>query len=305
VNHLSLVLPLLVAATFGVTGPAVARRLPPRHAVWLLSAGGAIATLSALAVLALLGFVLVAQQPDVAREGHWSVSALRAHAPVDRAVGAAALVAAAAAAVVLVVVALRRGRALHAAYRSARSLDGAGGELVVADDPSAGAYAVPGHPGRIVVGTRLLAALSGPERRALLAHERAHLDHGHHWHLAAVALTAGVNPLLAPLRQAAEHAVERAADEYAAAQVGDRRVVASALARAALFRGAHPAAAFAAAAHAVPVRVAALLASPPRPRPLLVGLMLLVLLLALGSALLATEQTDHLVDFAMRVQSGR
>src|SRR4051794_35740581 len=208
-TYVVLGLPALVAASFGVVAPRVARRFPPAHATWLLSAGGAVAALSGLALLALLGFVTVGEQPAVAEEGHWSVSAVRAHAPVDGAVASAALAALLIAAAAGLVVAARRGRTVLAAYRSCRDLPGEDGELVVVPRTSAGAYALPGRPGRIVVSRPLLGELSAGERQALLAHERAHLEHAHHWHLAVVAVTTAVNPLLLGLRGAAAQAGQR------------------------------------------------------------------------------------------------
>ena len=296
-TRVALLLPLLVAAGFGLCAPVLARRLPPRQATWLLSAGAVLAALCGLAVLGLVGSVLLGEQPSIAREGHWSGAALRARAPVDAVIGAAGLAAAAAALAAGLHVALRRGRALLATHRLCRDLPAAADGLVVVADPAAGAYALPGRPGRIVVAQPLLAALSAPERRALLAHERAHLRHRHHWHLAAVALAAAVNPLLLPARRAAGHAAERWADEEAALATGDRRVVATALARAALLTGGRPPA-LSAAAHAVPLRVAALLAAPPRPRPGLAGAVVLLLVVGACAAAVATEHTEDLFDLA-------
>ncbi len=296
-----LALPLLVSACFGVLGPGLARRLPPRHATWLLSGGATVTALSGLAVLVLLGSTLVGQEPEIAREGHWSVTALRAHAPVDRDVGLLALLVAVAAAAAAVAVAARRGRAVLAAYRACRELPSSSGELVVVADAAAAAYALPGRPGRIVVAQSLLAALSGPERRALFAHERAHLKHAHHWHLTLVTVAATLNPLLQPLRRAVHHAVERWADEAAATEVGDRRVVASAVARAAVLGGRGPASALAAGSHAVPQRVAALLGPSPRSRPGLMALTSLLLLAGAAAAAIAARETEDLFELAMRI----
>src|SRR4051794_37215326 len=304
-TYVVLGLPALVAASFGVVAPRVARRFPPAHATWLLSAGGAVAALSGLALLALLGFVTVGEQPAVAEEGHWSVSAVRPRAPVGGAVPSAALAALLIAAGAGLVVAARRGRTVLAAYRSCRDLSGEAGELVVVPRTSAGAYALPGRPGRIVVSQPLLGELSAAQRRALLAHERAHLEHGHHWHLAVVGVITAVNPLLLGLRGAADQAVERWADEDAAVEVGDRRVVASALVAAALFLGPRPSAALAAAANAVPARVAALLTSPPQRRWIPMALVALLLLAGVASVFLAEKQGEHLFEFAMRAGQAR
>ncbi|MFI1994955.1 M56 family metallopeptidase [Actinoplanes sp. NPDC020271] len=109
--------------------------------------------------------------------------------------------------------------------------------MVVADWARPMAVAVPGtarRPGHLLVTTGILRLLDPDERRVLFAHERAHLEHRHHLLVAAAAAAAAVNPLLVPVRDAVAYLVERWADEEAAAQVGDRRLAAKAVARAAL-----------------------------------------------------------------------
>jgi Zn-dependent protease with chaperone function len=106
--------------------------------------------------------------------------------------------------------------------------------FVVLPSERAAAYALPGRPGRIVVTVGMLRALDGPERRALLAHEQAHLRYKHHRYVALASLAAAILPVLAPVAARVRYATERWADEVAAATVGDRAVVARALARASL-----------------------------------------------------------------------
>lgn len=145
-------------------------------------------------------------------------------------------------------------------------------DVAVLPDDTAYAYALPGTPGRVVVSTGMLAGLAADEREALLAHERAHLAHRHHRHLLATQLAACVNPFLRPLQHAVAYSAERWADEESAQAVGDRRVTARAVARAALVSHWAPApgfAAFAAPAATpgpVPRRVAALLGPVPAAR---------------------------------------
>ncbi|WP_307624007.1 M56 family metallopeptidase [Streptomyces sp. V3I7] len=165
---------------------------------------------------------------------------------------------------------LRQARA----FRVARMQAGRGpavGDLCVVDSPHPDAYALPGRPHRIVVTTAMLRSLDAAEREALFAHERAHNKGGHHYFLAAAELAAHCHPALRPVRATVRLAVERAADETAADSVGDRRLLARAIARAALAM--HPARpdrpdfAPAATAGPVPQRVQALLsgaAAPPR-----------------------------------------
>ena len=295
----AIVLALAMAACFGPVAARFASRLPPRHATWLISAGAVTSALCALAVLGLLAFVLVGQLPLFADEGHWSTAALRHHEITEPGVAAVSLALLLAAGAALLLAARRQALALLAAYRSCRDMPG---ELVVLRDGPAQAAAVPGRPGRVVVAESLLVALSGPERRALLAHERAHLAHGHHWHRGAVTLAAAANPLLAPLRSAIVYATERWADEDAAAEVGDRRQVATALARTALIaRGPGPGVRLALAAQAVPARVAAMLVRPPRARPLLIVALAAIPLIGALAALDLLEQTDRVFDLAARV----
>jgi hypothetical protein len=132
------------------------------------------------------------------------------------------------------------------------------------------AYALPGRPHRIVVTTAMLRSLGPAEREALFAHERAHNRAGHHYFLAVAELTAHCHPALRRVRETVRLAAERDADEAAATAVGDRRLIATAIARAALAGHASPTTRpdFAPAATTGPVsqRVAALL-GPARKRP--------------------------------------
>ncbi|MBV2151422.1 M56 family metallopeptidase [Kitasatospora sp. SUK 42] len=189
--------------------------------------------------------------------------------------------------------------------------------LAVLDDARADAFALPGRlrrpgrpgePGRIVVTSGMLRALSGPERAALLAHERAHLAARHHLFLALAEHAADLHPALRPLRAPLGYHLERWADEVAAARVGDRAVTARAVGRAALAASRAPWPArprLVAAAHSGPVprRVAALLQPRPSATP---GTRLRAVALALaaclalsaGATLEATADLHHTVEAA-------
>ncbi|GAA4965517.1 hypothetical protein GCM10023238_36480 [Streptomyces heliomycini] len=107
--------------------------------------------------------------------------------------------------------------------------------MVVLPDGAPYAYALPGgRRDRVVVTTAMLDCLEPAERRALFAHERAHLAARHHRFLLAVQLAARANPFLRPLRTAVAYTAERWADEGAAQAVGSRRTVARAIGKAAL-----------------------------------------------------------------------
>lgn len=286
--------PPAVCALLALVAPRLARRLPPRPAAWWLTCAALVAAGGWAGSLALLAFTGFGQIPAVAELGSWSAGVLRATAPVARltSVGSALLLAVTA--VALARAADRNVRLLVVAHRDCRALPGAG-DLAVIDDDRVEAYAVPGLPGRaqgraagrLVVSSGMLRTLPGPEREALLAHERAHLRHQHHLFLLALHLAASACPLLRPLAAEGAFTVERWADEHAAAVVGDRAVVARALARAALAgqhdSGQHAArpsgARLAATGGPVPRRIRALLAAPPAPRrlPLVAGGLVLAL----------------------------
>jgi Zn-dependent protease with chaperone function len=298
--HLSVYLPLLFSALFGLAAPVLAPRLPPTVGTWLLSGGGLFAAAGSTASLALLGFTLVGQSPLLAARGHWSDAALRHSDPVFEPIAIVALAVLAVLAVRFAAAGVRRLTALRDAYRLAASLPASGGELAVIDDPGQHAYAVPGRPGRIVVATGLLRALDAGERRAVLAHERSHLAHRHHLHHTVAHLAAAANPLLRRLPAAVALSTERWADE-AAAVTCHRDTVADALTRAAVGGTrvlAAPAVVLAAAATQVAARVQALRAPAPRLTMWRVGL-LVALLVATAAALLeAAHDTERLVELA-------
>jgi Zn-dependent protease with chaperone function len=298
--HLSVYLPLLFSAVFGLTAPVLGRRLPPAVGTWLLSVGGLLAAAGAAASLTLLGFTLVGQSSLLADRGHWSDTTLRHADPVAAPIAAAATVAVLALAIRFVAAGLRRLTALRDAYRLAAVLPAAGGELAVIDHPGQQAYAVPGRPGRIVVSTGLLRTLNVGERRAVLAHERAHLIHRHHLHQTIAHLAAAANPLLRRLPAAVALSTERWADEDAAATC-HRDTVADAVTHAASSSGhrlATPPVVLAAAVTDVTHRVLALRA--PAARLTLWRVALLVgLLTAITAAVLeAAHDTERLFELA-------
>ncbi|GJF25005.1 hypothetical protein SHO565_55690 [Streptomyces sp. HO565] len=119
-----------------------------------------------------------------------------------------------------------------------------------------------------MVATAVLRRLGPVERRALFAHERAHLAGRRHRFLLAVQLASRVNPFLSPLRTAVTCTAERWADEEAARTVGSRRGVAHAIGKVALVSRGVPVVTPAGVAGPGPVprRVAALLGPAPASR---------------------------------------
>ncbi|GAB2775013.1 M56 family metallopeptidase [Streptomyces daliensis] len=262
-------LPLILPLTALPIARLAEQHLHPRAATRLLTVFGCVLALCSTLCLALLMVVGTAQLPGNPLPDAWSDPEVRAVVPYDEvtgttAIGGLALVLGAGA------VTVRRHHRVRA--RALRALEGlppdAEPDLAVLPDDEPYAYALPGSPGRVVVSTSMLASLDASERHALLAHERAHLARGHHRYLLAVRLAGCANPLLRPLYAAVAYGAERWADEEAAHVVGDRKVTARAVAKAALVSRGAPAPGLAgfASAGPVPRRVAALLGPVPPAR---------------------------------------
>ncbi|WP_433445319.1 M48 family metalloprotease [Nonomuraea sp. CA-141351] len=301
--RIAVYLPMLTAALLAATAPWLARRLPPATATWLLVLAGVGVAASTTLTLILLAWTVVIESPAVAALGSWSPSAWDIRNPVPDAVAVLSLI------TLIAVLCSLAGTMTRLARRSAgvrEVLGGPGGDdrddVVVVDHNGIEAFAVayPRGRGRIVISTGMLHLLTEPERRALIAHEHAHLRHRHHRHRAVTAAASALNPLLWPLRRAVEFATERWADEQAVLAVGDRPLVAQALARAALARRGplHFPAAMSYDQLNVPERVRHLLQPRPHPRPLLTVAIVTVLVLTLAAAGDASEDTGHLLDQA-------
>ncbi|MGW2822485.1 M48 family metalloprotease [Streptomyces sp. NPDC001443] len=299
---ISVYVPLVVTAVLSVLAPRVARPLAPRTAVRALACAALVATVGWTGSMVLLAFTAVARIPEVAAEGHWSVPALRTEDPVRLAVAAVSALVLAAGLVRLGLALVRRTRRLLWARRECAGLS-QGSELSVIDDDRPQAFALPGSPGRIVVSRGMFQCLAPDECEALPAHERAHLLHRHHHFQTLWQLTAAANPLLRPLAASA-FALERWADEDAAARVGDRGVVARAVTRAALATSSRAAGtgALAATGGAVPQRVRALPAPPPPRRVLPIAAGALLLLLCGAGPANAAADSDDMFDDAQRAQ---
>jgi Zn-dependent protease with chaperone function len=258
-----LLLPLLAAPA----ARRLAEALAPRAAAWALAGSAVALAACSTAALALLAGAGALRLPPVAALGHLVLPVVGDQVTVPAACVAAVLLAAVGAALVHT---SRQHVVLAARARRAAAASGtAGGDLTVLDEDGPDAYALPGRPGRIVVTTGMLKALDPAEREVLLAHERAHLTGRHHLFLTALALACAAHPALRLLRGPLSYALERWADESAAAAVGDRRVAARAIGRAALAArpaSPRPLAGQSAAPGPVPRRVAALLTRPHPPR---------------------------------------
>ncbi len=312
--------PLLASLLAAPCARPLARRLDPQYSTWLLTAAALILASASTAALGLLTANALVRVPLVARLGHWSLAVIHRNdeSTVTIAYAAGVLLAACCSAVALFTV--RRIRALRAAYAEAACLPNT--DLVVTDETAADAYALPGrpgHPGRIIVTAGMLDALDEAGQAALLAHERAHLDHHHYAYTSVARLAAVANPLLRPLATAVEYTVERWADEEAARVVGDRHQVAATIARAAIAakttrpqarigigmalgavfgRSAHSGPISLAGAGPVPLRMAALLEQAPNRRSLLIAIGVAVLAVTCVSILRAADDLQNLLSVA-------
>ncbi|WP_030418914.1 M48 family metalloprotease [Streptomyces sp. SCSIO 75703] len=231
---------VVLTLAFPWGGAAVAGRLaaalPPRGACWVLTGSAVLlagGTLSALVGLFHVPFLASLEHLSLARV----LDAWPAAVPLACAAGAVLL----GQLVLLVRRRLRHRWLLRRAWLSAEG-GTAEGDLVVVPGRDVDAFALPGRrgrPGRVVVTSGMVRSLRAGERAVLLAHERAHLAGRHHLLSAVGDLAAVVHPALRGLRDALGFHLERWADEEAAVAVGDRRVAAAALARAALAGAAH------------------------------------------------------------------
>ncbi len=124
----------------------------------------------------------------------------------------------------------RRYRVLRAQARAVS--DGLPLTIVRSEEPVA--LTTPGRSGRIIVSTAMLRLLNPGEQRAMLAHERAHLECRHDRFLVIAELAVVAIPPLALLQRRLRRSLERWADERAAAETGDRPALARAISIAAL-----------------------------------------------------------------------
>lgn len=262
-------LPLVLPLTSWPVARLAERRLHPRATTRLLVGVGVVLAACSTVCLGLLVVVGTAQLPGNPLPDAWSDREVRAAVPYDEMLGKASIPA-------LVLLLGKCGSTLvrhrRVQRRVRRALEGLrDSRVAVLPDSAPYAFTLPGsrrRRSRIVVSTAMLDALEPSERRALFAHERAHLTARHTRMLLLSELAADAHPFLRPLRTAVAFGVERWADEEAAREVGDRRLTARAVGKAALLANGSPARTVPAVAGAgqVPRRVQALLDPAPSTR---------------------------------------
>jgi hypothetical protein len=249
-----LLAPLLAATAGAVVLGAIVKRLPP-------DLGARLCSLSILSVLTagwltawFVGLGYLAHLSIAGDRLLWCRETLGVHTPPSTAVGLTGLAVAVWATVRLVLVVRR--------WWVERGI--IAGRVRVMDSERAFAFAEPGARGGIVVSSAMFAVLEPDERCALIAHEQAHLNNRHDRFLVLAILVSGV-PLLSQLGRRLRLALERWADEEAALRMGDRRIVARAVARAALASSPQQAQALSVSGGDVPARVIALTEPPSCP----------------------------------------
>lgn len=222
--NFSLVLPSAVAIAVICLMGLFELRLHPRAAMRTYLAGAIVAgTTAALLVLSIAaGFVLGPSRSEAVIE--WC-GAVPLHHQIAFVPGIAALAYA-------TVAIARAGRVLALFRRELRAAPS--GRLDIRESTELFAYALPTRTGCVVVSTAMLESLTPTERQVLFAHERTHLHQNHHRYLLTAAVCAAFLPPLIPLVRQLQHATELAADEGAASALGDRQLVASAIAHAAM-----------------------------------------------------------------------
>lgn len=306
--RIAVYLPLLLSLLAPFGARPLSERCEPRLATWLLTVSAVVLGVASTVSLGLLTVVGLIRVPQLAGLGHWSAQAAQRDDPAELSVSLIAGLLLGGAVVMAARMLWRRARTLAAAALEAACMPARDG-LVVVEDDTPDAFAIPGMPGRVVVSTGMLHTLDDSEHDVLLAHERAHLT-GHHYAFVALAqIGAAANPLLRPLATGVTYTIERWADERAAATTGDRTRVARSVGKAALAARNGPARIRGAAmgilgrrpgrrsghrprqagAGPVPRRVAALLAPPLGRHPALAAATAAVL----TAATLSTAEAAH------------
>ncbi len=264
----------------------ISRHIRPSTAARAITMLAVVSALSTLWTLLLVASANIVQLHGVAERLSWCSKLLIAHRGTMSPFGVGAIVA-------LVAIAFSAMR-VFVRQRRLRAPTGQTDLAIVRSDVPT-AFALPGqlgHHGQVVVSTGMLRSLAPEERRALLAHERAHLRCHHHRFVRLTQLAGAAVPWLMPLYRRVRYATERWADEEAVREVGSRAVVARAIARAALAQTGGVEAALGIADTGVVQRVESLLSDVrPTSRCLEIGAVsaVLVAIAGLGTSLLLVE----------------
>ncbi|MFP5318177.1 MAG: M48 family metalloprotease [Acidimicrobiia bacterium] len=295
-----LVLPAVAALAVGLPTASRHRRLHPRLSARALAVAAAALGLAVIGAVGTVAVGFLAGIPWIQNNFAWCRSLARTHARVPQPVGLLALAILAVMSVAGVAAWRRARRELHGGAGDA------GSDLEVLEEDRPDAYAMGGGGGRIVVTSGMLRLLDPAEQTVLFAHERAHLRHRHHRYATLAIVASAAVPPLGFVTRRLRLALERWADEEAAIEVGDRRLVARAIIRAALGRTDYTSPAAGGTASGLSTlgvagRVEALLLPAPeslgRPLSALAVVAVGTVVAIAGSAL----QVHHLVELGLHV----
>jgi Zn-dependent protease with chaperone function len=227
----ALLAPLAVAAILGWCISAVHRHLPPELAARAATISLVAIAGAALPSLWLLSMSYLVHAPVIGTGMEWCAMAIGVHREVPPAIGLASLA--------IVLVGTPKAVRVWRVDRALRMHDAGPIEYVDSAEPYA--VTVPGRGGRIVISTGLVDLISDDELDAVIAHERTHARHRHDRYLLIARTIAAGLPFIRPITTRLQYSLERWADEVAARSCGDRRLVATALAKVALGQQARPA----------------------------------------------------------------
>ena len=273
--------PLVVCVVIASMLPLVHRRLTPRTSAGVLAA--TTIWISVAAVVSLWMFTLryLSHVSWLKDQLVWCSSIIGDHGSVPTLFGLPA--------VMLSLVGIRRFARLVRTQRHIRSNMVTG--TTVVDTAEVFAFSIPGSRRAVVVSTGLLDNLSSDEQAVVFAHENSHVSNRHDRYLVIARASEAFLPMLAPLTRRMEFSLERWADDDACAAVcGNRRLVATTIAKVALLPQRTPKYAMAFTGIGTAARTRSLL----RPTPASQALTAMSIVLSMTGLGVAVYQLHHL-----------
>jgi hypothetical protein len=223
-NSLSILAPLLAALSLVGALTTMHRRLSPERSARILTTSVVLILAAAIPTVLILGLSFLTHLPLVGNGMQWCSELVGVHDDVPAVLGLPAIVA--------IIAGTIRGARLLVLHQRLVEHEPTGPELTPHDQPFA--VTLPGRGGHIIVSTGLADLLDETELDVVIAHELAHAHNRHDRYLLVAKLATATMPPLRPLATRIEFALERWADEAAAAACGSRALVAHTLAKVAV-----------------------------------------------------------------------